>query len=209
KVFSRDEICVVDDSFNRMSDDLECCIVDLEQAHKKFSLLLECAVQLRQPDFAVLVERALADSGLASSALEFEVTESVFLDPSKIAITKTLHEVAEMGVHLAIDDFGTGYSSLGYLKHFPFNRIKIDASFVRDIGAEADAEAIVKAIIALGRSLGKSVTAEGVETELQLAFLRRHTCDEAQGYLLARPMSAAEIERAFTSHAALSHEPTV
>ena len=167
------------------------------------------AVQLRQPDFAVLVERALADSGLASSALEFEVTESVFLDPSKIAITKTLHEVAEMGVHLAIDDFGTGYSSLGYLKHFPFDRIKIDASFVRDIGAEANAEAIVKAIIALGRSLGKSVTAEGVETELQLAFLRRHTCDEAQGYLLARPMSAAEIERAFTSHAALSHEPTV
>ena len=138
------------------------------------------AVQLRQPDFAVLVERALADSGLASSALEFEVTESVFLDPSKIAITKTLHEVAEMGVHLAIDDFGTGYSSLGYLKHFPFDRIKIDASFVRDIGAEANAEAIVKAIIALGRSLGKSVTAEGVETELQLAFLRRHTCDEAQ-----------------------------
>ena len=165
------------------------------------------AVQLRQPDFAVVVERALADSGLASSALEFEVTESVFLDPSKIAITKTLHEVAEMGVHLAIDDFGTGYSSLGYLKHFPFNRIKIDASFVRDIGAEANAEAIVKAIIALGRSLGKSVTAEGVETELQLAFLRRHTCDEAQGYLLARPTPATEVERAFTSHAALSRVP--
>ena len=98
---------------------------------------------------------------------------------------------------------GTGYSSFGYLKHFPFNRIKIDPSFVRDIGAEANAEAIVKAIIALGRSLGKSVTAEGVETERQLAFLRHHTCDEAQGYLLARPTSA----RAFTSHAAFSHEP--
>src|SRR5512143_997813 len=77
-------------------------------------------------------------------------------------------------------------------------------SFVHDIGAEANAEAIVKAIIALGRSLGKSVTAEGVETELQLAFLRRHTCDEAQGYLLARPTPATEVERAFTSHAALS-----
>jgi diguanylate cyclase (GGDEF)-like protein/PAS domain S-box-containing protein len=157
------------------------------------------AVQLRQRDFAVLIERALDDSGLAGSALELEVTESVFLDPSKITITKTLHEVAEMGVHLAIDDFGTGYSSLGYLKHFPFDRIKIDKSFVRDIGAEANADAIVKAIIALGRSLGKSVTAEGVETEPQLAFLRRHTCDEVQGYLLGRPRTVSEIERALAT----------
>jgi EAL domain-containing protein (putative c-di-GMP-specific phosphodiesterase class I) len=114
------------------------------------------AMQLRQPDFASLIERILDDSGLIASALELEVTESVFLDPSKVAITNTLHEVAEMGVCLAIDDFGTGYSSLGYLKRFPFNRIKIDASFVRDIGAKASADAIVKAIIALGRSLGKA-----------------------------------------------------
>ena len=77
------------------------------------------AVQLRQPDFAALIERILGDSRLAASALELEVTESVFLDPSKMAITKTLHEVAEMGVQLAIDDFGTGYSSLAYLKHLP------------------------------------------------------------------------------------------
>jgi EAL domain-containing protein (putative c-di-GMP-specific phosphodiesterase class I) len=163
-------------------------------------------MQLRQPDFAALIERILDDSGLIASALELEVTESVFLDPSKVAITNTLHEVAEMGVCLAIDDFGTGYSSLGYLKRFPFNRIKIDASFVRDIGAEASADAIVKAIIALGRSLGKAVTAEGVETSLQLAFLRYHACDEVQGYLLAQPMSAAEIERVFTSQAALKQK---
>ena len=155
------------------------------------------AVQLRQPDFAALVERTLVESSLTPTALELEVTESVFLDPSKVAIKKTLHEIAELGVHLAIDDFGTGYSSLGYLKHFPFERIKIDASFVRDIGAGGEAEAIVKAIIALGRSLGKAVTAEGVETEHQLAFLRSNACDEAQGFLLAPPRSAAEIGRTF------------
>jgi diguanylate cyclase (GGDEF)-like protein len=155
------------------------------------------AVQLRQPDFPALIERILDDSNLVPSTLELEVTESVFLDPSKLAITKTLHEVAAMGVRLAIDDFGTGYSSLAYLKHFPFDRIKIDKSLVRDIGEESNADAIVKAIIALGRSLGKSVTAEGVETERQLAFLRHNTCDEVQGYLLARPTSVGEIERSF------------
>ncbi|MDQ2803673.1 MAG: EAL domain-containing protein [Pseudomonadota bacterium] len=120
---------------------------------------------------------------------------------SKAAIAKTLHKVAEMGVHLALDDFGTGFSNLGYLKHFPFDRIKIDKSFVHDIGAAANADAIVKAIIALARSLGMSVTAEGVETELQLAFLRHNTCDEAQGYLLARPKSVSELEQAFSASA--------
>jgi diguanylate cyclase (GGDEF)-like protein/PAS domain S-box-containing protein len=158
------------------------------------------AIQLRQPDFAALVERILADSGLVASALELEVTESVFLDPSKVVITKALNEVAELGVTLAIDDFGTGYSSLGYLKHFPFNRIKIDGSFVRDIDSEDDSKAIVKAMISLGHSLGKSVTAEGVETQTQLAFLRANTCDEAQGYLLARPRAVDEIEQALHWH---------
>jgi EAL domain-containing protein (putative c-di-GMP-specific phosphodiesterase class I) len=104
-----------------------------------------------------------------------------------------------MGVHLAIDDFGTGYSSLGYLKHFPFDRIKIDKSFIGDIGNDANAEAIVTAIICLGQSLGKSVTAEGLETGQQLEFLRRHACDEVQGYLLARPGPAWKVEDAFTA----------
>ena len=119
----------------------------------------------------------------------------MFLDPSKAVITKALNEVAELGVTLAIDDFGTGCSSLGYLKHFPFNRIKIDGSFVRDIDGEDDSKAIVKAMISLGHSLGKSVTAEGVETQTQLAFLRANACDEAQGYLLARPRAVGEIEQ--------------
>jgi EAL domain-containing protein (putative c-di-GMP-specific phosphodiesterase class I) len=155
------------------------------------------AVQLRQVDFAVLVERILAENGLAHTALELEITESVLLDPSKVAITKTLREVIDLGVHLAIDDFGTGYSSLSYLKHFPFDRIKIDGSFVRDIGAGVKSEAIVKAIIALSHSLGKAVTAEGVESEHQLDFLRDNACDEVQGFLLAPPCPAAEIDKIF------------
>jgi EAL domain-containing protein (putative c-di-GMP-specific phosphodiesterase class I) len=154
-------------------------------------------VQLRQANFAAVVERILDDSRFAASALELEVTENVFLDPSKTTIAKTLHELTEIGIHLAIDDFGTGYSSLGYLKNFPFDRIKIDKSFVHDIGRESDADAIVKAIIALGRSLGKSVTAEGVETEAQLTFLRQNRCDEVQGYLFGEPRSVTEIEHTF------------
>jgi diguanylate cyclase (GGDEF)-like protein/PAS domain S-box-containing protein len=155
------------------------------------------AVQLREANFAALVGRILAENGLAHTALELEVTESVLIDPSKIAITKTLQEVVDLGVHLAIDDFGTGYSSLSYLKHFPFDRIKIDGSFVRDIGAGGKSEAIVKAIIALSHSLGKAVTAEGVESEYQLDFLRRNSCDEVQGFLLAPPCPAAEIDTIF------------
>lgn len=158
------------------------------------------AVQLREVNFAALVARILAESGLTHTALELEVTESVLLDPSKVAITNTLREIVDLGVHLAIDDFGTGYSSLSYLKHFPFDRIKIDASFVRDIGAGAKSEAIVKAIIALSHSLGKEVTGEGVETPYQLAFLRGNACDEAQGFLLAPPCSAAEIGKIFEKH---------
>ena len=109
--------------------------------------------------------------------------------------------MAELGVTLAIDDFGTGCSSLGSLRHRPFHRIKIDGSFVRDIDADGDAEAIVKAIIALGHSLGKSVTAEGVETHDQLAFLRANSCDEVQGYLLAHPRRVGEIEHTLATGA--------
>jgi EAL domain-containing protein (putative c-di-GMP-specific phosphodiesterase class I) len=123
-----------------------------------------------------------------------EITEGVFLDASKPAIVQTLDRIAAMGVHLAIDDFGTGFSSLGYLNRFQFDRIKIDKSFVRGIGTGTSSDAIVKAIIALSRSLGKAVTAEGVETEGQLSFLRQHGCNEVQGFLLAQPVPASEIQ---------------
>jgi predicted signal transduction protein with EAL and GGDEF domain len=151
------------------------------------------AIQLRQPGFALLLEKILGEAGLAPSALELEVTENVFIDASKSAIARTLQDVSDLGIHLAIDDFGTGYSSLGYLKHLPFGRIKIDRSFVQDIGTSAEGDAIVKAITALGNSLGKQVTAEGVETLEQLAFLEANGCDEVQGFLLARPMPGTDV----------------
>jgi EAL domain-containing protein (putative c-di-GMP-specific phosphodiesterase class I) len=145
------------------------------------------AAQLRQAEFAKLVQEALRGAGLEPALLELELTESVFLDPSKEQIHKTLRQLAELGVTLAIDDFGTGYSSLAYLKHFPFDEVKLDSLFVADIGRRPGAGSIAAAVVTLAHSLGKRVTAEGVETREQLAFLREQGCDAAQGFLLARP----------------------
>ena len=105
---------------------------------------------------------------------------------------KTLHSLRDLGVRIAMDDFGTGYSSLSYLRSFPFDKIKIDRSFVRDIDSDSDAMAIVRAVTGLGRSLGMATTAEGIETEEQLARLRADGCTEVQGYLLGRPMPAKD-----------------
>ena len=145
------------------------------------------ATQLRRAEFADSVRDALDAVGLEASLLELELTESVFLDPSKEQIHDTLRRLAGYGVTLAIDDFGIGYSSLAYLKHFPFDEVKIDGSFVADIGRAPDGGVIAAAVVALAHSLGKRVTAEGVETGEQLAFLRDRGCDAAQGYLLGRP----------------------
>jgi diguanylate cyclase (GGDEF)-like protein/PAS domain S-box-containing protein len=149
--------------------------------------------QLRQAGFAASVEDALDDCGLSPALLELELTETVFLDPSKEQILGTLRQIAQFGVTLAIDDFGTGYSSLAYLKHFPFDDVKIDSSFVADIGTDAGGGTIASAVVALAHGLGKQVTAEGVETEAQLAFLRELGCDAAQGFLLGRPAPAEEV----------------
>jgi EAL domain-containing protein (putative c-di-GMP-specific phosphodiesterase class I) len=150
------------------------------------------ALQFRETHFVDTVRRVLKDTRLPAPLLELEVTESVLMHGAD-AVATTLNELAALGVGLAIDDFGTGYSSLAYLKHFPVRRLKIDQSFVREMAHDRNSGAIVEAIVALGRVLGMSVVAEGVETPQQLEVLRGFGCDDVQGYFVRRPASAAEI----------------
>jgi diguanylate cyclase (GGDEF)-like protein/PAS domain S-box-containing protein len=144
--------------------------------------------QFRSDRLVPTVMNALAASGLAPARLELEITESVLLQDSA-ANMKVLHDLRNLGVRICMDDFGTGYSSLSYLRSFPFDKIKIDRSFVSDLSEDADAGAIVRAVAGLGRSLGMVTTAEGVETAEQLARLRQDGCTEVQGYLISRPVA--------------------
>jgi diguanylate cyclase (GGDEF)-like protein len=147
------------------------------------------ARQFQEPGLVGHVTDALADTGLDPRLLQLEITESSAMQNAQAAI-QTLRELKALGVGLSIDDFGTGYSSLSYLRRFPIDTLKIDQSFIRDIGADPDDAAIASAIIALARTLKLSVVAEGVETAEQLAFVARHGCDQTQGYLFSRPLSA-------------------
>ena len=137
------------------------------------------------------VRVALDSAGVDAAALELEVTESVVMQDAEATI-QTLQALRAMRVTLAVDDFGTGYSSLAYLKRFPVNTLKVDRSFVRDIGDDPDAEAICAAVIGLARNLRLEVVAEGVETEEQLAALRAAGCGMVQGFLLGKPRPAAD-----------------
>ncbi len=143
-------------------------------------------VQFRQTDLVETVRTVLARHGLPASRLMLEITEGVLIDDTSRALTM-LRALKHLGVGLALDDFGTGYSNLTYLRVLPLDRLKIDKSFIQDLGTSPQADAITCAIIAMGKALGLGVTAEGVETEEQLAFLRTQGCDEAQGFLLNRP----------------------
>ncbi len=145
------------------------------------------ARQFQQRDIAKLVMTILEETGLAPQYLELELTESTIMRNAEEAVTM-LSELHALGIGLAIDDFGTGYSSLSYLKRFPVDRLKIDRSFVSDIGASSDDETITSAIIALAHSLQLQVIAEGVETAAQLDFLRERACNEMQGYFFSRPV---------------------
>ncbi len=149
-------------------------------------------LQFRNRNLVAAVINALARSGLAPDRLELEITESVLLAETDSNIA-TLHQLRALGVRISMDDFGTGYSSLGYLRSFPFDKIKIDRSFVSEIAQDEDCAAIIRAISGLGRSLRIRTTAEGVETEAQLGRLRDEGCTEVQGYYFSPPRPASEV----------------
>ena len=148
--------------------------------------------QFRDRRLVATVVSALAVSGLPAERLELEITESVLLQDNAANMTM-LHDLKALGVRISMDDFGTGYSSLSYLRSFPFDKIKIDQTFVRDILHDSDAQAIIKAVLDLGASMGVITTAEGVETLEQLNALRGQGCAEIQGYFISRPAPASEI----------------
>jgi diguanylate cyclase (GGDEF)-like protein len=147
--------------------------------------------QFRNHDLTQMVADVLRDTTFPPHRLELEITESILLKDVE-ANLKTLHDLKQLGIRIAMDDFGTGYSSLGNLRSFPFDKIKIDRSFVSDLEQNADSAAIVHAILGLGHSLGIATCAEGVETKAQLTYLRREGCSEVQGYYFSKPKPLAE-----------------
>jgi EAL domain-containing protein (putative c-di-GMP-specific phosphodiesterase class I) len=149
-------------------------------------------VQFRNPGLGLAVVGCLGASGLPAHRLELEITESVLMQANEVTLAK-LHQIRDLGVRISMDDFGTGYSSLSYLRSFPFDKIKIDRSFIADLSKGDDACAIVRAILNLAGSLKMTTTAEGVETSDQQMLLQAAGCDEMQGYLFSAPRPAGEI----------------
>jgi diguanylate cyclase (GGDEF)-like protein/PAS domain S-box-containing protein len=156
------------------------------------------AVQFRNPGLMQVIVGALATSGLHPTRLEIEITETVLLQNKETTLA-VLHQLRALGVRIALDDFGTGYSSLTYLQCFPFDKIKIDRSFVKDITENTGSLNIVRAVAALASGMGMTATAEGVETREQLDSITSEGCTEMQGFLFSRPLPAREIERLFLS----------
>jgi diguanylate cyclase (GGDEF)-like protein len=150
------------------------------------------AVQFSQPRLLEIVASALADTGFRPESLELEITETVLMRDAEGTIDM-LRAMKSLGVRISVDDFGTGYSSLAYLRRFPIDILKIDRSFVRDIGSDSDDEAIVRAIMALAKTMRLLTIAEGVETRPQLDFLLKQGCDRLQGYFFGRPVDTEEI----------------
>ena len=153
-------------------------------------------VQFHRGALHETILRALATSGLAPDRFEVEITESIFLEGSESTL-KLLHALRALGVRVALDDFGTGYSSLSYLQSFPFDKLKIDRSFIHNLLTREGASAIVRAITELAHALNIETTAEGVEETAQLMELRAHGCSSVQGFLFAEPMTAADVEQLF------------
>ena len=152
--------------------------------------------QLKSPKFLDIVTTALAASKLPPRRLELEITESLLMAPNETTVA-TLHALRMLGVGISMDDFGTGYSSLSYLRSFPFSKIKIDKSFIGGLSDNSESQAIVRAIVGLGTSLGISVTAERIEEKADLDHLRHAGCDQGQGYYFSRAMPAREVLEMF------------
>jgi len=150
------------------------------------------AVQFRHEEFCERVRTILRETGLAPNYLELELTESLLLANADVTLS-VLEKLKSMGVALAIDDFGTGYSSLSYLRRFPVGKLKIDRSFIKDLGVNQGDAAITTAIISMAKSLNLKVIAEGVETEEQMSFLRERECGGIQGFYFSKPLSVDEV----------------
>ncbi|UHC19527.1 EAL domain-containing protein [Methylobacterium currus] len=148
--------------------------------------------QFKSDRLVEMIISALATSGLPARRLEVEITEGVLLQQNERTL-QTLHRLRELGVRVSMDDFGTGYSSLSYLQSFPFDKIKIDRSFVKDLATKPDGEAIIRAVAGLGKSLGMTTVAEGVETPEQLQRIRLEGCTDVQGYLISKPIAADDL----------------
>jgi EAL domain-containing protein (putative c-di-GMP-specific phosphodiesterase class I) len=148
--------------------------------------------QFRTSNLLSIVMDTLKQSGLSPKRLELEITETLLLEKSS-QVLASLHALRALGVRISMDDFGTGYSSLSYLRSFPFDKIKVDQSFVRGLDSNRDAQAIIRSIASLGKGLGVTITAEGVETEAELSCLRAEGCHEGQGFLFSRARPNAEV----------------
>jgi diguanylate cyclase (GGDEF)-like protein/PAS domain S-box-containing protein len=159
------------------------------------------ARQLATPDFVAFIRQTLHEQELAPEHLGIEITERVFVDESDDLVAENLIDLARLGVRLSLDDFGTGYSALASLKRFPFSVLKIDRFFIRTIRSTSDSDPISTAIVSLGKALGLTVVAEGVETDVQADYLRRIGCDTAQGFHYARPQPALSISASLQAHA--------
>ena len=150
--------------------------------------------QLQHKSLLTTISTILAETGINPDYLEFEITESVIMQNPDLAVD-ILSSITDLGIHISIDDFGTGYSSLSHLKRFSVNTLKIDKSFVRDVGLNGTDAAIATAIIAMGNSLNLNVIAEGVETQAQYEFLRENNCGQVQGFLFSQPLPSEEFAR--------------
>lgn len=170
-----------------------------DAGHKQLRVAVNLSARQFNNDLPDMVATALEQTGLPAQLLELELTETLLMAKTELACA-LLSRLQQRGVNISIDDFGTGYSSLSYLKNFPLQRLKIDRSFVKDLGSSADDEIIIEAIIALAHGLRLQVVAEGVETDAQLDFMRETQCDEVQGFLFAKPMPATECGQFLCDH---------